>query len=58
MQLILSALVMLAILLLARLAGRWLGLTLDGPEPGLTPAEQQWQRELKALKLDERHPYC
>jgi hypothetical protein len=58
MQLILSALIILAILLLAMLANRRLGLILDAPKPAPTDAEKQWQQELATLNLDERHPYC
>jgi len=58
MQLILPVLVTLAILLLAMLANRWLGLKLDAPKGVATDAEIQWQKELATLKLDERHPYC
>lgn len=58
MQLILPALVIASLVLLAMLANRWLGLTLDAPKPAPTDAEKQWQKELKTLKLDERHPYC
>ena len=58
MPLILPALLVLSIFLLAVLANRLLGLHLTASDGPMTDAETQWHRELSALRLEERHPYC